>query len=43
VESLLKTDKKPEAVPYFDRLAKEFDHCDCLVDAERKLETLTAQ
>ncbi len=42
-ESLLKTDKKPEAVPYYDRLVKEFDHRDYLVDATKKLETLTAQ
>jgi hypothetical protein len=40
-ESLLKTDKKAEAVPYYDRLVKEFDHSD--VDAQKKLETLTAQ
>ena len=34
-ESLLKTDKKPEAVPYYDRLVKEFDHSEYLVDATR--------
>ena len=42
-ESLLKTDKKAEAVPYYDRLVKEFDRSDYLVDARRKLETLAAQ
>ena len=42
-ESLLRTDKKPEAVPYYDRLVKEFDQSEFLVDARRKLETLTAQ
>ncbi len=41
-ESLLKTDKKPEAVPYYDRLVKEFDRSDYLVDARRKLEALAA-
>jgi len=41
-ESLLKDPaKKAEAVPYYDRLVKEFDHSD--VDAQKKLETLTAQ
>jgi hypothetical protein len=42
-ESLLKTDKKAEAVPYYDRLVKEFDRSDSLVDARRKLETPAAQ
>jgi outer membrane protein assembly factor BamD len=42
-ESLLKTDKKAEAVPYYDRLVKEFDRSEYSVDARRKLETLTAQ
>lgn len=42
-ESLLKTDKKAEAVPYYDRLVKEFDRSEFLVDARRKLETLAAQ
>ena len=39
-ESLLKSDKKPEAVPYYDRLVKEFDRSEYLVDARKKLETL---
>jgi outer membrane protein assembly factor BamD len=42
-ESLLKTDKKAEAVPYYDRLVKEFDRSAFLVDTRRKLETLAAQ
>jgi hypothetical protein len=42
-ESLLKTDKKPEAVPYYDRLVKEFDRTEYLVDAQKKLELVTAQ
>jgi hypothetical protein len=42
-ESLLKTDKKAEAVPSNDRLVKEFDLSEYLVDARRRLEKLTAQ
>jgi outer membrane protein assembly factor BamD len=42
-ESLLKTDKKAEAVPYYDRLVKEFEQGDFVVEARRRLETLTAQ
>jgi outer membrane protein assembly factor BamD len=42
-ESLLKTDKKAEAVPYYDRLVKEFDRSEFLVDARKRLETLSAQ
>lgn len=39
-ESLLKTDKKAEAVPYFDRLTKEFDSSEFLEDARRRLTEL---
>ena len=42
-ESLLKTDKKPEAVPYYDRLVKEFEQSEYLADARKKLETLAPQ
>jgi outer membrane protein assembly factor BamD len=42
-ESLLKTDKKAEALPYYDRLVKEFERSDFLVDARRRLETLSVQ
>ena len=42
-ESLLKTDKKAEAVPYYDRLVKEFERSEFLVDARKKLETLAPQ
>ena len=42
-ESLLKTDKKAEALPYYDRLVKEFDQSMYLVDARKRLETLSAQ
>jgi outer membrane assembly lipoprotein YfiO len=42
-ESLLRSDKKAEAVPYYDRLVKEFEQSDYLADARRKLETLGNQ
>ena len=42
-ESLLKTDKKAEAVPYYDRLVKEFDRGDFVADARRRLDTLALQ
>ena len=42
-ESLLKTEKKAEALPYYDRLVKEFERSEYLVDAHRKLETLSVQ
>lgn len=42
-EALLKTDKKAEAVPYYDRIVKEFERSEYLVDARRKLETLSVQ
>ena len=43
-ESLLKSPgKQPEAVPYYDRLVKEFDRSEYLVDARKKLEMVTAQ
>jgi len=42
-ESLLKTDKKAEALPYYDRLVKEFERSEFLADAQRKLETLSIQ
>ena len=42
-ESLLRTDKKAEAAPYYDRLVKEFERSEYLVDARKKLETLAPQ
>ena len=42
-ESLVKSSKPAEAVPYYDHLVKEFDHSDYLVDARHKLETLGNQ
>ena len=42
-ESLVKSMKVPEAVPYYDRLVKEFDQSEYLVDAHKKLQALAAQ
>jgi len=42
-ESLLKTDKKAEAVPYYDRLVKEFERSEYLDDARKRLEALAPQ
>jgi outer membrane protein assembly factor BamD len=42
-ESLLKTDKKAEAVPYYDRLVKEFDRSEYLDEARKRLEALASQ
>ena len=42
-ESLLRTDKKAEAAPYYDRLVKEFERSEYLIDARKKLETLAPQ
>jgi outer membrane protein assembly factor BamD len=39
-ESLVKTDKTPEAVPYYDRLVKEFDSSEFLEEARLRLQTL---
>ncbi len=42
-DSLTKTDKKAEALPYLDRLIKEFEQSEFLVDARRQLAELQAQ
>ena len=42
-ESLLKTEKKAEALPYYDRLVKEFERSEYLVDARKRLETLSIE
>ncbi|MEQ1759832.1 MAG: outer membrane protein assembly factor BamD [Vicinamibacterales bacterium] len=42
-DSLTKTDKKAEALPYLDRLVKEFDQSEYLVDARKQLAELQAQ
>jgi outer membrane protein assembly factor BamD len=42
-ESLTKTDKRAEALPYLDRLVKEFSQSEFLEDARRQLAGLQAQ
>lgn len=42
-ESLARTDKKAEALPYFERLVAEFDRSEFLEDARRRIETLKNQ
>jgi outer membrane protein assembly factor BamD len=42
-ESLARTDKKAEAIPYFERLLQEFEQSERLDDAKRRLEELKAQ
>ena len=42
-ESLARTDKKAEAIPYFERLLKEFAESTYRVDAQKRLEELKAQ
>jgi outer membrane protein assembly factor BamD len=42
-ESLARTDKKAEAIPYFQRLLTEFDASEHLEDAKRRLEELKCQ
>jgi outer membrane protein assembly factor BamD len=42
-ESLARTDKTPEAIPYFERLLEEFDQSDYLEDARVRLEELKNQ
>lgn len=41
-DALTKTDKKAEALPYLDRLIKEFEQSEFLVDARRQLAELEA-
>ena len=42
-ESLSRTDKKPEAIPYFERLVSEFDRSEFLEDAKKRLQELKNQ
>lgn len=42
-ESLTRTDKKAEALPYLERLVAEFDRSDYLEDARKQIEVLKAQ
>jgi len=39
-ESLVKTDKKAEALPYFERLLKEFEVSEFLEDAQKRVDEL---
>jgi outer membrane protein assembly factor BamD len=42
-ESLARSDKKPEAIPYFERLLSEFETSEHLEGAKRRLEELKSQ
>ena len=42
-ESLARTDKKPEAIPYFERVLTEFDVSEHMEEAKRRLEELKTQ
>jgi outer membrane protein assembly factor BamD len=42
-ESLARTDKTAEAIPYFERLLAEFDRSDHLEDAKERLQVLKTQ
>jgi outer membrane protein assembly factor BamD len=41
-ESLRLTDKKPEALPYYERLLKEFEQSEYLADAQKRVAELKA-
>ncbi len=42
-ECLARTDKKPEAIPYFERLISEFDRSEYLDEAKKRLQELKNQ
>jgi outer membrane protein assembly factor BamD len=42
-ESLLKTEKKPEALPYYERLVQEFETSEYLEEAKRRIAELKTQ
>ena len=42
-ESLARSDKKAEAIPYYERLLKEFEQSEYREDAQKRLEELKAQ
>ena len=42
-ESLARTDKKPEAIPYFERLVSEFDRSEYVDEARKRLQELKNQ
>lgn len=39
-ESLYQTDKKPEALPYYERLVREFESSEYLLDAQKRIAEL---
>ncbi len=39
-ESLYRTDKKPEALPYYERLVREFESSEYIVDAQQRIAEL---
>ncbi len=39
-ESLYRTDKKPEALPYYERLVREFESSEYLLEAEKRIAEL---
>jgi TolA-binding protein len=39
-EALYRTDKKPEALPYYERLLREFEQSEFLPDAQKRVEEL---
>jgi len=41
-ESLYKTDKKPEALPYYERLVQEFEKSEYLQEAQKRIAELKA-
>jgi TolA-binding protein len=39
-EALYRTDKKPEALPYYERLLREFEQSEYLPEAQKRVEEL---
>ena len=39
-ESLYRTDKKPEALPYYERLLREFEQSEFLLEAQKRVAEL---
>jgi TolA-binding protein len=42
-ESFLKVGRPAEALPYFDRLIKEFEQSEHLVEAQKRVDTIKAE
>jgi tetratricopeptide (TPR) repeat protein len=42
-ETLEKSDKKPEALPYYERLLKEFEKSEYLEEAKRRVDRLKTE